>query len=152
MSGRDNSADYPTGAGFASQDSGQELDSCDGASSSPFSAARRQRGSRTARSPGKPLSRHGMNDARFHDRSDSQTEEETPMFVARWQIDARFGHKQKVIDLAQRWLREIGSKAGPDKMAVKCILPGSDHLPGGGEEGWSGRSRDWGVRLGTGRG
>ena len=46
------------------------------------------------------------------------------MFVARWQIDARFGHKQKVIDLAQRWLREVGSKAGTDKMDVK-ILTGS---------------------------
>jgi hypothetical protein len=46
------------------------------------------------------------------------------MFVARWQIDARFGHKQNVIDLAQRWLREVGSKAGTDKMEVK-ILTGS---------------------------
>jgi hypothetical protein len=46
------------------------------------------------------------------------------MFVARWQIDARFGHKQDLIDLAQRWLREIGSKAGTDKMDVK-ILTGS---------------------------
>ena len=46
------------------------------------------------------------------------------MFVARWQIDARFGHKQAVIDLMQRWLRDIGSKAGTDKMDVK-ILTGS---------------------------
>jgi hypothetical protein len=46
------------------------------------------------------------------------------MFVARWQIDARFGHKQDVIDLARRWLSEIGSKAGTDKMDVK-ILTGS---------------------------
>jgi hypothetical protein len=46
------------------------------------------------------------------------------MFIARWQIDARFGHKQTVIDLGQRWLREIGSKAGADKMDVK-ILTGS---------------------------
>lgn len=46
------------------------------------------------------------------------------MFVARWQIDARFGHKQNVIDLAQRWLRDVGSKAGTDKMDVK-ILTGS---------------------------
>ena len=46
------------------------------------------------------------------------------MFVARWQIDARFGHKQAVIDLMQRWLREIGAKAGTDKMDVK-ILTGS---------------------------
>jgi len=46
------------------------------------------------------------------------------MFVARWQIDARFGHKQAVIDLMQRWLRDIGAKAGTDKMDVK-ILTGS---------------------------
>jgi len=46
------------------------------------------------------------------------------MFVARWQIDARFGHKQAVINLMQRWLREIGAKAGADKMDVK-ILTGS---------------------------
>jgi hypothetical protein len=46
------------------------------------------------------------------------------MFVARWQIDARFGHKQAVIDLMHRWLKEIGSKAGTDKMDVK-LLTGS---------------------------
>jgi hypothetical protein len=46
------------------------------------------------------------------------------MFVARWQIDARFGHKQDVIDLTRGWLKEIGAKAGTDKMDVK-ILTGS---------------------------
>jgi hypothetical protein len=46
------------------------------------------------------------------------------MFVARWQIDARFGHKQAVIDLMHRWLSDIGAKAGTDKMDVK-ILTGS---------------------------
>ncbi len=46
------------------------------------------------------------------------------MFVARWQIDARFGHKQTVIDLMHKWVREIGSKAGTDQMDVK-ILTGS---------------------------
>jgi len=46
------------------------------------------------------------------------------MFVARWQIDARFGQKQNVIDLGQRRLCEIGSKAGTDKMDVK-VLTGS---------------------------
>ena len=34
------------------------------------------------------------------------------MIVARWSIDAKFGYKQNVIDLMQRWLREIGSQAG----------------------------------------
>ena len=46
------------------------------------------------------------------------------MFVARWQIDARFGHKQAVIDLMHHWLKEIGAKAGTDKMDVK-LLTGS---------------------------
>ena len=34
------------------------------------------------------------------------------MMVARWSIDAKFGYKQNVIDLMQRWLREIGPQAG----------------------------------------
>lgn len=46
------------------------------------------------------------------------------MLIARWQIDARFGHKQTVIDLMQRWLRDVGSKAGTDTMDVK-LLTGS---------------------------
>ncbi len=46
------------------------------------------------------------------------------MFVARWQIDARFGHKQTVVDLLRKWEREIGAKAGTDKMDFS-ILTGS---------------------------
>jgi hypothetical protein len=46
------------------------------------------------------------------------------MFVARWQIDARFGHKQTVVDLVRKWEREVGAKAGTDKMDFK-ILTGS---------------------------
>jgi hypothetical protein len=46
------------------------------------------------------------------------------MFVARWHIDARFGHKQAVIDLMQRWLRDVGSKAGTDEMNAR-LLTGS---------------------------
>jgi hypothetical protein len=46
------------------------------------------------------------------------------MFIARWQTDARFGHKQTVIDLIRKWEREIGAKAGTDKMDFK-ILTGS---------------------------
>jgi hypothetical protein len=34
------------------------------------------------------------------------------MFVARWQIDARFGHKQVVVESLQKWEAEIGGKAG----------------------------------------
>jgi hypothetical protein len=46
------------------------------------------------------------------------------MLVARWQIDARFGHKQMVIDLLKRWERDIGSNAGTDGFDFK-ILTGS---------------------------
>ena len=34
------------------------------------------------------------------------------MMVARWSIDAKFGYKQNVIDLLQRWVREIAPQAG----------------------------------------
>jgi len=34
------------------------------------------------------------------------------MFSARWQIDARFGHKQTVLELLKKWEREIGSLVG----------------------------------------
>jgi len=38
--------------------------------------------------------------------------EETKMFNARWQIDAKFGHKQTVLELLKKWEREIGSQVG----------------------------------------
>jgi hypothetical protein len=56
--------------------------------------------------------------------SDPPQTEEKDMFIARWQIDARFGQKQTVIDLLRKWEREIGNKAGTDKMDFK-ILTGS---------------------------
>jgi hypothetical protein len=34
------------------------------------------------------------------------------MLVARWQIDARFGHKQTVIDSISRWSSEIAPQIG----------------------------------------
>ena len=34
------------------------------------------------------------------------------MMIARWCINAKFGYKQNVIDLMQRWLREIGPQVG----------------------------------------
>ena len=46
------------------------------------------------------------------------------MLIARWQIDAKFGQKQTVIDMFRRWERDIGSKAGTDKMSFQ-ILSGS---------------------------
>lgn len=46
------------------------------------------------------------------------------MMVARWSIDAKFGYKQNVIDLMQRWLREIGPQAGFPADKVR-LLTGS---------------------------
>ena len=34
------------------------------------------------------------------------------MMVARWHIDARFGHKQAVIDSLKKWNAEIGTQIG----------------------------------------
>ena len=34
------------------------------------------------------------------------------MLIARWQIDARFGQKQKVIDAITKWTREIAPQVG----------------------------------------
>ena len=34
------------------------------------------------------------------------------MFIARWHIEARFGHKQTVLDLLQQWDEEVGSQVG----------------------------------------
>jgi len=34
------------------------------------------------------------------------------MLVARWQIDARFGHKQQVIDRLKAWAQDIAPQVG----------------------------------------
>ncbi|MDG4899731.1 MULTISPECIES: hypothetical protein [unclassified Mesorhizobium] len=34
------------------------------------------------------------------------------MFSGRWQIDAKFGHKQTALELMRKWEREIGSQVG----------------------------------------
>jgi hypothetical protein len=46
------------------------------------------------------------------------------MLIARWQIDARFGHKQTAIELLRRWERDIGRQAGTGRMDFR-ILTGS---------------------------
>ncbi|MCR4265105.1 hypothetical protein [Nitratireductor sp. ZSWI3] len=43
------------------------------------------------------------------------------MFVARWQIDARFGHKQTVIDLMRKWENEIGEQVGLREMEFSML-------------------------------
>ena len=42
------------------------------------------------------------------------------MMIARWQIEARFGHKQTVIESLKRWFEEIGTQIGwtPDKVRI----------------------------------
>ncbi len=42
------------------------------------------------------------------------------MMIARWHIDARFGHKQAVIDAVQNWCRDIGEQIGwsADKLRI----------------------------------
>ena len=42
------------------------------------------------------------------------------MMIARWQIEARFGHKQTVIDSLKNWMSEIGQQIGwtPDKTRI----------------------------------
>ena len=37
------------------------------------------------------------------------------MMIARWRIDARFGHKQKVIGALAQWARDIAPLAGLHK-------------------------------------
>jgi hypothetical protein len=37
------------------------------------------------------------------------------MFVARWTIDAKFGHKDEAIKHAKRWQQEIGDRVGMNK-------------------------------------
>lgn len=44
------------------------------------------------------------------------------MLIATWQIDARFGHKQQVIDKMKEWERSIGMEAG---MNAGRLLTGS---------------------------
>ena len=46
------------------------------------------------------------------------------MMVARWSIDAKFGYKQNVVDLMQRWLNEIAPQAGI-KVDKTRLLTGS---------------------------
>jgi hypothetical protein len=34
------------------------------------------------------------------------------MFIARWQIDAKFGHKDQAIEQLRKWEKTVGKKAG----------------------------------------
>lgn len=43
------------------------------------------------------------------------------MMLARWHIDALFGHKQTVIDSLSRWFDEIGSQIGWTSDKVRIV-------------------------------
>lgn len=43
------------------------------------------------------------------------------MFSARWQIDAKFGQKQQVIELMRQWERDIGAQAGLAEMDFQLM-------------------------------
>jgi hypothetical protein len=34
------------------------------------------------------------------------------MMIARWSIDAKFGHKQNVVEAMKRWMRDIAPQVG----------------------------------------
>jgi len=46
------------------------------------------------------------------------------MMIARWSIEARFGHKQIVVEQMKRWMQEIGSQIGWTE-ANTTLLTGS---------------------------
>lgn len=50
------------------------------------------------------------------------------MMIARWSIDARFGHKPAVLESMRGWMREFGSQIGwtDDKLR---LLTGSVGAP-----------------------
>ncbi|MEY8203942.1 MAG: hypothetical protein RPR40_02610 [Bermanella sp.] len=46
------------------------------------------------------------------------------MIIARWHIQARFGHKQQALDCLKRWHEEVGTQIGWHKQNCR-ILSGS---------------------------
>ncbi|MEY8248019.1 MAG: hypothetical protein RPT11_06500 [Bermanella sp.] len=46
------------------------------------------------------------------------------MIIARWHIQARFGHKQQALDSLKRWYEEVGTQIGWHKQNCR-ILSGS---------------------------
>ena len=43
------------------------------------------------------------------------------MFSARWQIDAKFGYKQTVIELMRRWEKEVGAQVDLSKLDFRMM-------------------------------
>lgn len=46
------------------------------------------------------------------------------MMIARFQIEARFGHKDTVLEMSRRWAEEVGAKVGMNLSKTR-ILTGS---------------------------
>ncbi len=44
------------------------------------------------------------------------------MMVARWSIDAKFGHKPEVLDSLNKWFDEIGSQIGWTKDKYRILV------------------------------
>lgn len=43
------------------------------------------------------------------------------MFVARWRVEARFGHKTAAVQLMHQWMEEIGGPAGFAGKSVRLL-------------------------------
>lgn len=43
------------------------------------------------------------------------------MMIARWSIEAKFGHKPEVVAEMQRWLRDIGAQVGWTAERVRLL-------------------------------
>jgi hypothetical protein len=46
------------------------------------------------------------------------------MFIARWIIDAKFGHKDETLALCRKWQEEVGARVGLPRSASR-VLTGS---------------------------
>jgi hypothetical protein len=57
-------------------------------------------------------SKHSQRSGRRPGSAVSVNKEELVMFIARLSIQARFGHKQKVLELMKQWDEDIGAKIG----------------------------------------
>jgi len=50
------------------------------------------------------------------------------MFVAQWRIEAKFGHKDIVLESMHRWIEEVGSQIGWNRETSR-LLTGSIGAP-----------------------
>jgi hypothetical protein len=51
------------------------------------------------------------------------------MFIGRWIVEAKFGHKDEMLALAKRWREEVGERAGMKQGAsriLSCSIGGAE--------------------------